>query len=548
MSILYLLCLIKALIILDVGQKEPYKVKECKLTILVTSDIHGNIYPIHYRTNEYADLGLAKIATVIKKMKQKERHILLIDNGDLIQGSPLTDYYVKYCPEKENPMIKVLNFLNYDCAVIGNHEFNYGFPILKKAVRESRFPWLSANILNAQTGKPYFGKPYIVKTFGSLKVAILGLTTSYIPNWENPNHIQSLLFEDVIESARKWVSFIREHEQPYCLIVSYQGGFERHFDTGELMEKETGENVGYKLCMEIQGIDCLITGHQHRQIENVVVNQTIVVQPGFNGQALGKVTITFVQQDEKWKIVNKQSEILRLNEVCEDKEIIQLCYEYEKATQEWLDQPIGKIDGDMSIQDPFQVRIQDHPFIEFINKVQMDAANAEISSTALFHNEAKGFYGDVTMRDIVSNYVYPNTLVVLKVTGKDIKDALERSASYFTLNDQHELTVNPEFSTPKPQHYNYDMWEGIEYVIDVRKPFGERIVQLTHKGKPLEDDQYYHVVMNHYRAGGGGDYFMFKDKKIVKEIPIDMAQLIANYFRKHSVVKATCDHNWKIIY
>ena len=521
----------------------------CKITILETSDVHGNIFPIQYSSNEYTHLGFSKIASLIKEIKKNEKNVLLIDNGDLIQGTPLMYYHAKYEYNKPNPMIKVLNHLKYDAAIIGNHEFNYGLPFLEKSVNESNFPWLSANILYEKTKYPYFGAPYLIKTLpNNVKIAVLGLTTSYIPNWEHPEHIKHLHFEDVVQSAKNWVKYIHENEKPDVLVVSYHGGFERDLLTGEQTEKDTGENVGYRICTEIQGIDCLLTGHQHRQIANASINGCVVVQPGFNGHAIGKITLSLERIHDKWTIVHKSSEILSVENVHEDKEVIDLCQQYEKKTQIWLDKPIGKIDGDMTVRNPFDVRKKDHPLIEFINKVQMDAAGVDISNTALFHNESKGFREDVTMRDIVSNYIYPNTLVVLTLLGKDIKSALEQSASYFMINDENELDINPKFSKPKPQHYNYDMWEGIEYIIDVRKPIGERIVHLTYKNEAIEDNKEYKVVMNNYRAGGGGEYAMFKNKKIIKEIQTDMAELLANYFLKHKKIKATCNENWKIIY
>ena len=180
-----------------------------------------------------------------------------------------------------------------------------------------------------------------------------------------------------------------------------------------------------------------------------------------------------------------------MEEVEADQEILNLTSDLEAQTQKWLDQPIGKIEGDMVITDSFSVRTCEHPAIEFINKVQMQAAGVDISTTSLFNNLSPGFGTNVTMRDIISNYMFPNTLKVLCVSGQDIKDALEQSASYFMLNETGNLEVNPAFIHPKPQHYNYDMWEGIEYVLDIRNPIGKRVTTLTYKGEPLHLDGKY---------------------------------------------------------
>lgn len=519
-----------------------------KLTIVETSDTHGQIFPILYGTNTYESIGLAKIATYIRHLRRTEENLLLIDNGDSIQGTPLTYHYVKKQSHLPNPVILTFNKLHYDAAIIGNHEFNYGLSTLKQSVSEAQFPILSANILNNQTKEPFFGKPYTIKILREgIKVAILGLTTPYIPNWEKAEHIEGLEFEDAVESAKKWIPYIKENEEPDLFVVSYHGGFERNLKTGEITETITGENQAYQLCQEVEGIDVLLTGHQHRLLADEL-NGVTIVQPGNSGACMGQVDLEFtLDRDHKWKCLSKKASLVPVKEWKEDEEILRLILPYEEKTQKWLDQPIGRIQGDMIIKDPFLARIEEHPFIEFINQVQMEASNVDISNTALFSNHAIGLPTNVTMRDIVSNYIYPNTLTVLELTGQDIKDGLEKSATYFIVNEHGEIAVNPQFIDPKPQHYNYDMWEGIQYTIDVGKPVGERIVSLMKNGEALDRKQKYHVVMNNYRATGGGNYSMYKGKKVIKEIQIDMTELLANYFSKYGTVEATVNDNWKVI-
>jgi len=520
-----------------------------EIVILETSDLHGNILPINYGTNEMAEKGLAKVAALIKKEREKNPDAVLIDGGDVIQGTPLTYHHARFQSHEPNPMIKILNQLEYDAGVIGNHEFNYGLEFLNKAVDESAYPWLSANIVDKETEKPYFGKPYIIKTVSQgIRIGILGVTTPYIPNWEKKEHIKGLRFDDAAETAKKWVRFLKEQEKADLVVVAYHGGFERDLDTGEATETFTGENQAYQICMEVPGIDVLLTGHQHRKLAGKNINGVTILQPGCNGIALGKVTVEMEKTDDGCRIKGKHSELLSVNGVEPDQEVIRLAEPYEQAVQKWLDQPIGYVQGDMTVSDPMEIRLKDHPLIEFINHVQMDAAGVDISNTALFDNQSPGFSSIVTMRSVVANYIYPNTLVVLRVKGKVIKDALEKSASYFEQLADGSIRVSDEFTTPKPQHYNYDMWEGIEYIIDVRKPVGQRVTHLNYKGQPLRADQQVDVVMNHYRAGGGGDYWMYKNQPVVKEIPIDVPELIANYFLKHKVIEAVVDENWKVVY
>lgn len=523
--------------------------QSCTITILETSDLHGTLLPIQYANNAPTQTGFAKIARLIEQERSRNGNVLFIDNGDLIQGTPLAYHHAKKNDKAPNPMIACMNEMHCDAAVIGNHEFNYGLPFLQKAVKESDFPWLSANIVDADSGEPVFGTPYRVISYPEgVRVAILGLTTHYIPNWEKPEHIAGLRFDDAFESARRWVAHIREQERPDVLIVSYHGGFERDLSTGEPTEPLTGENVGYALCNAIEGIDVLLTGHQHRTIANSTVHGVAILQPGSQGAFLGKMQLRLEKADDRWQLVQAHSELLSPDGVEPVEAVMEIVAPHEKLTQSWLDSPIGKLLGDMRITDPMQVRLKEHPLIEFINRVQMDLSGAPISNTALFDNVSPGFPSDITMRDIVSNYIYPNTLQVIRISGQDIKDALERSASYFDTYDGGEVKVHASFSEPKPQHYNYDMWEGIEYKLDISRPPGERVVFLEYEGKPLDPNGQYDVVMNNYRAAGGGNYTMFQGKPVIKDIPTDMAELLATYIMEKGTIEATLNSNWEVIW
>jgi len=397
--------------------------------ILVTSDLHGHFLPVDYRTGEKRQKGLATIASLIKQERSYSPELILVDNGDLIQGTPLTYYAATHYSNELNPGIAALNELKYDAAIIGNHEFNFGKPLLNKAVQDSNFPWLSAGIVDSTTSKPAFGKPYIIKWVAQkIKVAILGVTTHYIPHWENPAHIQGLQFKDSLETVKRWCAMIRAEEQPDLLVVAYHGGFERDLSSGEPVERLTGENQAYAMCTEVEGLDVLITGHQHRSIAGEL-NGVTILQPGCNGHALGKISVIFQKENDHWKIQSKHTELLPVNEMtAADDVILELSSALESETQTWLDEQIGTVIGDLSISSANECRLADHPFIEFMNKVQMEATGVDISTAALLSNDSKGFSNTITRRDILSNFIYPNTLTVLRLTGQDIRDALEQTA------------------------------------------------------------------------------------------------------------------------
>ncbi|PWW05196.1 2',3'-cyclic-nucleotide 2'-phosphodiesterase/3'-nucleotidase [Paenibacillus cellulosilyticus] len=521
------------------------------VTLLETSDLHGHIYPTDYRGPEDKPIGLAKLSAIIRKERSIDPSLLLIDNGDLLQGTPLMYHYAKYGAVGTHPAADALNALRYDAAVIGNHEFNYGPDLLKQTVLQSDCPWLSANIVNEADGQPAFGQPYRIFTLpAGIRIAVLGVTTHYIPNWENPNHIRGLTFEDALESATRWVRHIHEHERPDALVVCYHGGLEHDPVTGEPTEPLTGENQGYEMCKRIGGMDVLFTGHQHRLLAGEI-SGVAFAQPGFAGQAIAKVQLTFEQTAEgTWSLRGKKASLLLTADAEEqaDEELLARFAANERQTQQWLDQPIGSTEGDLSITEPFAARQADHPFTEFINRVQMETTGAAISCAAIFTDEARGFGKRITMRDVTANYIYPNTLKVVLLTGREIREALEQSASYFDRDARTgELRVSAAYLLPKPRHFDYDMWEGIEYALDISQPVGERVVKLRWNDAPIDPEASFEVAMNSYRAGGGGNFDMIKGRPVVREIPTDMTEILADCIMKRGTIRSECDHNW-IVY
>ncbi|MFD1465697.1 bifunctional metallophosphatase/5'-nucleotidase [Lapidilactobacillus mulanensis] len=513
-----------------------------KLTILSTSDTHGYLLPTDYRDRQLdAEFGLTKAATVIATEKAKTTDpVLVIENGDFLQGSPFAYYQAKVAKQVVG-MTSVYNVLPYQVGIVGNHEFNYGTDYLQDAIKYSDRHFLCANILNAD-GEPAFGQPYEIFEYDDhLKVAVLGLTTCYIPHWEAPDKIAGLTFKSAVETAKKWVPQL--HQLADIVVVAYHGGFERDIVTGEATEALTGENEGYELLKHVPGIDALVTGHQHREIA-AVSDGVPTTQPGSKAAYVGKITLTL---DENKQVSGATADLFSTADVKADEDLTDSLLPDNENVEDWLDQPLGKTEGDLTIHDPLAVRLQPHPYIQFIQDVQRDATKTKISGTALFNNDGQGFGKIITFRSVLTNYIYPNTLAVVKVSGADLRAALEQCANYFTVTATGEIGVNPKFETPKPQHYNYDMYAGINYTIDVSRPVGQRITELTYEGQSIRPEQELEVVVNQYRAVGGGNYQMFTADKIVREVTEDMTEIIADYLRVHPVVKATTEQNFKVI-
>ncbi|MFF5996236.1 bifunctional UDP-sugar hydrolase/5'-nucleotidase [Lysinibacillus sp. KU-BSD001] len=505
-----------------------------KISILATSDLHGYLYPTDYRQPPDTALGLAKIATYIEQ-KRTQQPTLLIDNGDLIQGSPLT-YYYHTKKQGLDPMVTAVNALHIDAAVFGNHEFNYGKDYLQQVIEQSHFPWLACNILTMDG--TYWTKPYIFKELAGLRIALIGATTHFVTLWENPTHIEGLQFVNAFEAVKSTVEMVRPLAD--IVIVSYHGGFECDLQTGEVLETST-ENEGYRMCQEIDGIDVLISGHQHREIATFVHGKP-VVQSGSKGSCLAEVELTIAGQT----IIAAKPQLHYVDTQTKPYyPLLTHAQSLYNQTEQWLDTTIGTINAPILVENPFEARLQGHPFIDFIHRVQLEASGAQLSTTALFHNGVSGFNTHVTMRDIVSSYIYPNTLKVLRLTGQDILDALEQCATYFEIKN-NTLVVSPTFKVPKDEPYNYDLWAGIEYEFTISNPRGNRVTKALYNGETIDVHATFDVVMNNYRATGAGNFPMFKNKPIIKDIQIDMTELIGNYFYKYPVVEATWNHNLKV--
>ncbi len=500
-----------------------------KLNILVTSDIHGYLLPINYANNSRSTKGLSVLSSAIKTFNRKNS--ILFDVGDSIQGSPLMYFHQINRMNYKNPVAVLFNKIKYDYFIPGNHDFNYGKKYLKDFIKEINATTLCQNIYKED--HLVFKRGYDIKQFDNgPKILIIGATTKYIPNWENPINIKNYTFRDPVEEVKK---IVKEHKNSVDLIIlAYHGGFEKVLDTGKEFVKNTGENQGYKLFKEIKDIDILLTGHQHRVISHKVGNR-VAVQPGSNGSHLGVVEVEFTY-DNKYSIEKVNPHFLLAHDYVEDIECVNAIKKVESDNQKFLDEVIGIVDEDnLVIKDPFIARRDKHPIVDFINKIQKDAAHSMLSSTSLA-NIVTGFNKEITVRNVLSTYVYANTLIVVEIDGLSLKNYLEKCAEYFVLVDG-KITHNPRFSYPKFEHYNYDMVDGIDYIIDVRNKFGNRITSIKYKGKKIKNSDKFTLALNNYRATGGGDFYMLKDLPIIKEIPFDVAELMINYIRTQKFLK-----------
>lgn len=500
-----------------------------RVSIISTSDVHGYVRADDFRRPLLNDgLGLTRAATVIAALQERASHgeaVVTIENGDFIQGSPLTNYVEKQAPEATGIYQQLADAVGYDVRVFGNHEFNYGRDYLERVMADTP-QLLNANVLDAETHQPFIGKPYAVFERAGVKIGVIGLLTKYVAKWEQADNIRGLLFADSVEVAQNYIAELRP--QVDVLVIAYHGGFAEDLQTGDPLERLTSENQGYQL-LHLPGVDALVTGHQHRMIAEVA-DGVPTTQPGYRADNVGLITLDL---DEQQTVVGREASLIKTADAAERADIVALIEPLQSQTNQWLDTAVGTVGDNMRITDHFAARLHSHPFIELVNRVQMDATQTTIANTALFNDEVRGLANDVTLRDIMTNYIYPNTLVVEALTGQDIKDALEVNGRYFAVAADGTLTVNPLFIEPKVQHYNYDIWSGIDYTFDFSRPAGDRVTAVSYQGQPLDMAATYEVAMNNYRAGGAGNFTMFSTDKIVREVQLETAELIGDYIMAH---------------
>lgn len=489
------------------------------LKIYFTSDLHGYVYPTDYRDNESKPLGLLNII----KSFNKDANTLIIDGGDTIQGSPFATY-LSNSHFSVHPIAEIMNEAGYDYITLGNHDFNYGYSYLEKYLSNLNAKCLCTNITDTTKGVNIIPHD-IRKMDNGTTVGLIGLTTDFISVWEREENIDNFEISSTYESIRDSYEELRSKVD--ILIGIYHGGFEYDIKNHTKLS-DTSENIAYTICKDFD-FDILLTGHQHMEIEGEYVNGTYIGQTPENGKKYLELNISI----ENNKIKEIKSSLNTPGNESNEK-MYNKMIGIENSVQSWLDKPVGFLDIELQPEDHLDMAMKGSYLANFINQVQLEVSGADISCTS-FGNSVKGFGQEVTVRDIVSTYIYPNTLFVLEITGRDLLLALERCASYFN-NSNGNLTISDSFLKPKIEHYNYDYFSNIYYSFDTTKNIGNRVIDVTLKGEKISVAKTYTLVMNNYRASGAGGYDFYKNAKVVREIQIEMPEIIINYFKNHKKV------------
>jgi 2',3'-cyclic-nucleotide 2'-phosphodiesterase / 3'-nucleotidase len=574
----------------DDGLERADRKKRVRLTVLGSTDLHGNVYNWDYFKNAefdnaaHDDIGLAKVTTLVKAMRKERRGepILTLDAGDTIQGTPLAYYYAKIDPITEgsvHPMARAMNLVGYDAAALGNHEFNYGLDTLRTFESQLNFPLLGANAVDPATKRPAF-PPYLIRTFKvgggrTLKVGILGLTNPGIAIWDKANVEGRMEFPGLVEQATK---FVPEMKAKGCdlVVVSAHSGADTSSSYGDALPYP--ENAASLVAEQVPHVDAILVGHAHKEIPQQFVRneqtgqQVLLCEPYYWGMRLAVMDLVVQEAYTKhgrleWVLVASGSQVLNSNTVAADPKVAAAVQAQHDTVVEYVNSPIGT-----STEELLAARavVEDVPIIDFVNYVQADAVKAGLtgadaalpvlSIAAPFNRGASFPSGQVTVRDVAGLYIYDNTLLGVKVSGADVKAYLEYSARYFKQVSgtgpftmaQVTNAVTPTAPNGTPD-YNFDSVAGLDapltYDIDISQPVDSRIVNLAYDGVLVTDGQMFAMAVNNYRQSGGGGFPAVSTAPVVYNRQNEIRQLLIDWVTAHGTIDpaAFASVDWRLV-
>ncbi|EHQ9269631.1 2',3'-cyclic-nucleotide 2'-phosphodiesterase [Vibrio parahaemolyticus] len=578
----------------------PAMADTIKLRIIETTDIHTNVMDYdYYKDQPSQQIGLSRAATLVKQAKSEVENSVLVDNGDLIQGSPMGDYMAAKGIQagEVHPVYKAMNQLHYDVGNIGNHEFNYGLDFLQKTLAGANFPYINANVFDKKTGEHYF-QPYLIKTHSfkdtdgevhQVKVGYIGFVPPQIMVWDKKNLEGNVVAKDIKETAEKLIPQMKKEGADIIVAIPHSGVSTDPYKLG-------AENSVYYLT-QVKGIDAIAFGHSHavfpgKGFENLqgvdnnkgTINGVTAVMPGRWGSHVGVMDLVIEQKDGQWQVVEGQSEARPIFDKATkkslaeaDQGIIKALADDHKGTREFVNQPIGKANDVMY---SFLALVQDDPTIQIVNLAQKDYVERFIqgdpdladipvlSAAAPFKvggrkDDPNGFTevesGQLTFRNAADLYLYPNTLVAMKVKGKEVHEWLECSAGQFKHIDVNTTQPQSLIDWDNFRTYNFDVIDGVEYQIDITQPpkydasckvinpDSQRIVNLTFNGKPVDPKQDFIIATNNYRAysntfpGTGPNFIAFDSPDENRSV---VAAYISRVSEEKGEVTPSADNNW----
>ncbi|MDC2385088.1 bifunctional metallophosphatase/5'-nucleotidase [Bacteroides ovatus] len=546
-------------LILSVAAQE----KVVKLKIVETSDVHGNYYPYNFITRHEWKGSLARIYSFVQKEREQyKENLILLDNGDILQGQP-TAYYYNYI-DTVSPHLcsEMMNFMKYDAGNMGNHDVETGRAVFDRWIATCDFPVLGANIIDMSTGKPHLASYKVLERDG-VKIVVLGMITPAIPAWLSENLWKGLRFDDMEETARKWMKIIREKENPDLVIGLFHAGQEAFKMSGKY-----NENASLNVAKNVPGFDIVLMGHDHarecKKVMNVAGDSVLIIDPASNGIVLSNVDVTLKLKDGKVQSKDIKGELTETEAYGISEDFMKRFAPQYETVQKFVSKKIGTFTESISTHPAF---FGPSAFIDLIHTLQLDITGADISFAAPLSFDAEIKKGDVFVSDMFNLYKYENMLYVMTLSGKEIKDFLEMSY-YMWTNRMKSPEDHLLWFKKKPRKgaedrasfqnfsFNFDSASGIIYTVDVTKPQGEKItITSMADGSPFRMDKIYKVALNSYRGNGGGELLTkgsgipqedLKDR-IIFSTDKDLRFYLMNYIEKKGTMNPKALNQWKFV-
>ena len=495
-------------------------VNNASFSLSFTSDIHGYYSNIDYATGREHASGLCNCAGLFARGGNS----LVIDGGDFLQGSPFTYFYHKTLPDRDTDYLpsRIMNAAGYQYITLGNHDFNYGVPTIERFLEQLDAVCLCANVEGIRGVR----KTAVATLENGLRIGLTGATSHFVSLWEPPENLTGVKVVNAFDALADALAELKR-QRVDCTVCIYHGGYERDVNTGKLLS-DTDENQGYRICRKLD-FDILLCGHQHLRLDGADVFGTHTCQPPSKGAGFISLTAGMTPGGEARCMV--ESRFVPAGEA-RDEKIWSILSAKEEEASAWLDRPVGEFDSELETKSHIEMAEKGSFIANFFNQVQREISGAQISVTCL-DNSIKGFSRKVSIRDIVSNYAFPNTLKTIVVDRAVLKSVLERCAEYFERKEDGSLDVSDAFRIPIEQHYNYDYFSGIEVVFDIRNPVGSRVTSIRYQGRELDDKQKLTLCINNYRQTGAGGYEAYTRCEKINDSPAEISEIIMNYLSSH---------------
>lgn len=536
--------------------------KTVNLRIVETSDVHGYFFPYDFVERKPLDGTLMRVNTYVDRLrKDYGDNLLLIDNGDILQGQP-TCYWSNYVmTTDQNIAAKMVNYMRYDAETIGNHDVEPGHAVYDKWIREVRCPLLGANVVETKTGMPYL-KPYALFVRDGVKIAVIGLLTPTIACWLNESTYEGLEFHEMVSCARKWVKQVREVEHADLVIGLFHSGKD-----GGLVLNGMEEDATARVAREVPGFDIIFYGHDHQVHNEWITNKegkrVLTLDPSCWALNVADAQVNLTYENGKLKKKDIKGEIVSVRKEQLDEQMSQHFQSDFNRIKQYVDRKIGHFETSVRTRDSF---FGNSAFSDFIHSLQLRISGADISFYAPLTFDSKIEAGDVTIGDMFKLYRFENQLYVLNMTGREIRGHLEESydrwVNTMKSKDDHLLLLNSNSKGDQQrtgfQNYtfNFDSASGIDYEVDVTKLNGQKVSILRmSNGQPFEENKTYKVVMSSYRGNGGGDLLIKGagipkeqlNSRIVYQSPLDLRHYLTQEIEKLGNVRPEKANNWKFV-